>query len=65
MQEKTKEPGQGDTGGGKQWPQEETGKQGGQGGDIGKKGGAPLENPNIEGPTDVPDEGSDVRKPPA
>jgi len=40
MQEKTKEPGQGDTGGGKQWPQEETGKQGGQGGDIGKKGGS-------------------------
>ena len=41
MQEKQNQPGQGDTGGGKQWPQGETGKQGGgQGqGDVGKKGG--------------------------
>ena len=39
MQEKTKEPGQGDQGGDK-WPKgDETGKQGGQG-DIGKKGGS-------------------------
>jgi hypothetical protein len=39
MQDKTKEPGQGDMGG-KQLPKEdELGKQGGQG-DIGKKGGS-------------------------
>ncbi|TMG55063.1 MAG: hypothetical protein E6H84_07995 [Chloroflexi bacterium] len=40
MQEKTKEPGQGDMGG-KQWPKEdEAGKQGGGQGDLGKKGGS-------------------------
>jgi hypothetical protein len=43
MQEK-KDPGQGDMGGSqKQWPGDETGKQGGQGqgqGDLGKKGGS-------------------------
>ena len=40
MQEKTKEPGQGDQGGAKPYPQgDETGKQGGQG-DVGKKGGS-------------------------
>jgi hypothetical protein len=41
MQEKKDQPGQGDMGGGdkKQWPGDETGKQGGQG-DIGKKGGS-------------------------
>ena len=33
--------------------------------DAGKKGGAPVENPNIEGPTDIPDKGGDVRHPPA
>ena len=33
--------------------------------DIGKKGGAPLENPNVEEPTDVPEKGGDVRQPPA
>ena len=33
--------------------------------DVGKKGGAPVENPNIEGPTDAPDKGGDVRHPPA
>jgi hypothetical protein len=39
MQEK-KDPGQGDMGGTqKQWPGDETGKQGGQG-DVGKKGGS-------------------------
>jgi hypothetical protein len=32
---------------------------------IGKKGGAPLENPNIEGPTDVPKKGGDVKTPTA
>ena len=38
MQDKTKEPGEGDMGG-KDWPKSgETGKQGGQG-DVGKKGG--------------------------
>ena len=31
--------------------------------DVGKKGGAPLES--IEGPTDIPDKGGDVRQPPA
>jgi len=42
MQEKKDQPGQGDTGGSpKQWPGDETGKQGGQGqGDVGKKGGS-------------------------
>jgi hypothetical protein len=40
MQEKPKEPGEGDMGGGTKYPQGETGKQGGTGqGDIGKKGG--------------------------
>ena len=39
MQEKTKEPREGDKGG-KDWPKSgETGKQGGQG-DVGKKGGS-------------------------
>jgi len=33
--------------------------------DVGKKGGAPLDNPSIEGPTDIPDKGGDVRQPPA
>jgi hypothetical protein len=33
--------------------------------DVGKKGGAPLENPNVEEPTDHPGEGGDVRQPPA
>ena len=33
--------------------------------DLGKKGGAPVENPNVEEPTDVPEHGSDVRMPPA
>jgi len=33
--------------------------------DVGKKGGAPLENPNIESPTDVPKKGGDVEKPTA
>ncbi len=33
--------------------------------DIGKKGGAPLDNPSIEEPTDIPDKGGDVRQPPA
>lgn len=41
MQDKQNQPGQGDMGGGKQFPQGETGKQGGQGqGDVGKKGGS-------------------------
>ena len=41
MQEKTNQPGKGDQGGSKQWPQDdETGKQGGGQGDIGKKGGS-------------------------
>ena len=40
MQEKKDQPGQGDMGDDKkQWPGDETGKQGGQG-DIGKKGGS-------------------------
>jgi hypothetical protein len=40
MQEKKDQPGQGDTGGSqKPWPDDKTGKQGGQG-DIGKKGGS-------------------------
>jgi len=33
--------------------------------DVGKKGGAPVDNPNVEGPTDIPDKGGDVRQPPA
>jgi len=33
--------------------------------DVRKKGGAPVENPNIEEPTDIPDQGGDVRQPPA
>jgi len=33
--------------------------------DVGKKGGAPLKNPNIESPTDVPKKGGDVEKPTA
>ena len=33
--------------------------------DVSKKGGAPVETPNIEGPTDIPDKGGDVRQPPA
>ena len=43
MQEKKDQPGQSDMGGGdkKQFPADETGKQGGQGqGDLGKKGGS-------------------------
>ena len=43
MQEKKDQPGQSDMGGGdkKQFPGDETGKQGGQGqGDLGKKGGS-------------------------
>jgi hypothetical protein len=42
MQEKKDQPGQGDMGGSqKQWPDDEAGKQGGQGqGDVGKKGGS-------------------------
>jgi len=40
MQDKTKDqPGQGDMGEKKQWPGDETGKQGGQS-DVGKKGGS-------------------------
>jgi hypothetical protein len=39
MQEKKDQPGQGDMGEKKQWPGDETGKQGGQG-DVGKKGGS-------------------------
>ena len=40
MQEKKDQPGQGDMGGSqKQWPGDETGKQGGEG-VIGKKGGS-------------------------
>jgi len=39
MQEKKDQPGQGDMGGQKPFPGDETGKQGGQG-DIGKKGGS-------------------------
>jgi hypothetical protein len=40
MQEKTDQPGQGDTGGSqKPWPRDDTGKQGGQT-DVGKKGGS-------------------------
>jgi hypothetical protein len=38
MQEKKDQPVQGETGEKKQWPGDETGKQGGQG-DAGKKGG--------------------------
>jgi hypothetical protein len=33
--------------------------------DIGKKGGMPLESPNIESPTDAPKKGGDVETPPA
>jgi len=33
--------------------------------DLGKKGGAPVENPNVEEPTDAPGHGGDVRMPPA
>jgi hypothetical protein len=40
MQEKKDQPGQGDMGGEKKhWPDDEAGKQGGQG-DVGKKGGS-------------------------
>jgi hypothetical protein len=33
--------------------------------DIRKKGGGPLENPNVEEPTDLPGDGGDVTTPPA
>ena len=108
MQEKTKEPREGEMGGKPRPPGDDSGKRGGQWrrrqegrkwrdrprgrqdrlragrealvaqaknlprrpgeygpDDIRKKGGAPLENPNVEEPTDLPGDGADVREPPA
>jgi len=61
MQEKKDQPGQGDI------QDKDLPKRPGEYGpdDVGKKGGAPVDKPNIEGPTDVPDKGGDVRHPPA
>ena len=33
--------------------------------DVGKKGGVPVENPNVESPTDTPRKGGDVKTPTA
>lgn len=70
MQEKKYQPGQGDMGRPREealMQQKDLPKRPGEYGpdDASKKGGAPLKNPGIEGPTDIPDKGSDVRHPPA